>query len=198
MSVFICTFQLPREACVTCKFSVNNGIKCEYELEGARLGQKCNRYSCRSCARRVVEHDYCQVHAAMVEKDHKIPKQKSTPRVALRFRTCGWMRSSGSSVFNISPMTLYPGRSGSGWVTDLDFQEEWDRGRPWAVDDDWSHEEFVQQMRASYRNNRSMWNRLLDEPRATFRCDCMAPSCHRAWLAEILVRLGATHLGDDP
>jgi uncharacterized protein YeaO (DUF488 family) len=58
---------------------------------------------------------------------------------------------------------------------------------------------YLEEMRASYRHNRAMWDDLLARERVVLTCYCTDPDrCHRTILAAaILPRLGATYLGEE-
>lgn len=57
---------------------------------------------------------------------------------------------------------------------------------------------FLEEMRASYRQHRVAWERLLARPRVVLACACKAPErCHRTILATlILPKLGAVYMGE--
>lgn len=57
---------------------------------------------------------------------------------------------------------------------------------------------YVEEMRASYRQHRGDWERLLARSRVVLACKCAAPDrCHRTVLATlILPRLGAEYRGE--
>lgn len=56
---------------------------------------------------------------------------------------------------------------------------------------------YIEEMRASYRNSRPGWKKLLAMPEATLLCFCTNPErCHRTILARLLVKLGATYEGE--
>jgi uncharacterized protein YeaO (DUF488 family) len=58
-------------------------------------------------------------------------------------------------------------------------------------------ERYTQIMRRSYRDNRPVWDMLLQAPRVVLVCYCTDPAtCHRTVLARILVRLGASYYGE--
>lgn len=66
----------------------------------------------------------------------------------------------------------------------------------------WPHyvEQYVDEMRASYRRHATAWNQLLAMPSATLVCYCTDPErCHRTVLArDILPKLGAEYEGEAP
>ena len=56
---------------------------------------------------------------------------------------------------------------------------------------------YLGEMRESYRPERRAWDELLARESVTLVCYCVDPArCHRTLLAEILVKLGATYLGE--
>lgn len=56
---------------------------------------------------------------------------------------------------------------------------------------------YVEEMRMSYRSNRTWWEALLGLDRVTLCCYCAdAERCHRRLLAGILAKLGATDEGE--
>lgn len=58
-------------------------------------------------------------------------------------------------------------------------------------------EEYTAEMRASYREQRAAWDRLLARDEVTLVCYCTdAAHCHRTLLAEILGKLGAQVQGE--
>lgn len=62
---------------------------------------------------------------------------------------------------------------------------------------DWYAEHYLTAMRASYKAHRPAWDALLGREEATLVCFCADPAqCHRGLLAGILVRCGATYLGE--
>jgi uncharacterized protein YeaO (DUF488 family) len=111
----------------------------------------------------------------------------------------------------------YPGRSriditrGSGKAGEsVVFAPSWDllnlvlRARtPEATDADrekiWSEyqQRYTEEMRNCYRIYRDRWEALLAMPEAVLVCYCAnVERCHRGLLAEMLVKLGATYLGE--
>jgi hypothetical protein len=61
----------------------------------------------------------------------------------------------------------------------------------------WYAEHYLTAMRASYKVHRPAWDALLGREEATLVCFCADPAqCHRGLLAGILVRCGATYLGE--
>lgn len=193
MTTTVISCELKREPCATCKFSFRQFIRCEYAMGGARLGHTCGRINCKSCGKRVGERDYCGVHASIVEKELAMTGSQ-IPRTILRFKTGRFGQATGPGVYNIS----HEDHQLEG-VFDLDYQDSWDCGRPYAIP--WAgcgKDEYIHNMRLSWKNFRPQWNMMLSESTATFVCECMAAAqhCHRTWLAEILVKLGATHMGD--
>lgn len=56
---------------------------------------------------------------------------------------------------------------------------------------------YLEEMRASYRLHRLVWDKILDRPSVTLLCFCSDPSrCHRTLLAEIFVKCGAVFEGE--
>ena len=60
-------------------------------------------------------------------------------------------------------------------------------------------EDYTAEMRASYRDHRAAWDRILARDEVTLVCYCVDPlRCHRTLLAEILAKLGAVPRGERP
>jgi uncharacterized protein YeaO (DUF488 family) len=67
------------------------------------------------------------------------------------------------------------------------------------TDGDWGayEREYIAQMRTSYRLYREHWDALLAKERVVLVCYCTDHTkCHRVVLAGILVKLGATYVGE--
>jgi len=59
--------------------------------------------------------------------------------------------------------------------------------------------DYTAEMRRSFREHSAAWSALLARDEVTLVCYCSdAVHCHRAVLAEILVKLGATYHGERP
>lgn len=59
--------------------------------------------------------------------------------------------------------------------------------------------DYTAEMRRSYVEQRPAWDRLLARPEVTLVCYCTDPAhCHRTVLAGLLVKLGATSMGERP
>jgi len=57
--------------------------------------------------------------------------------------------------------------------------------------------EYLEKMRKSYKTYRAEWDWLLKREHVVLVCFCKPKDfCHRVLLAEILVKLGATYLGE--
>lgn len=60
--------------------------------------------------------------------------------------------------------------------------------------------DYLMQLRESYRQNRAQWIELLARSQVTLCCGCdlnqVAEKCHRLLLANVLVKLGASYKGE--
>lgn len=65
--------------------------------------------------------------------------------------------------------------------------------------DDWDSyvDSYIEEMRKSYRSNKTIWDTVAARDRVTFCCFCKsARHCHRTVLARLLERIGATYRGE--
>ncbi len=65
------------------------------------------------------------------------------------------------------------------------------------IGEDVYRESYIEEMRKSYRNNRSIWEEYLSRDRITLVCHCQPGEfCHRIIAAELLVKCGAIYIGE--
>ena len=56
---------------------------------------------------------------------------------------------------------------------------------------------YIEELRVSYKQQRSRWEKFLHTDQVTFACVCTQPDwCHRKLLAEVFVKLGASYAGE--
>jgi hypothetical protein len=64
--IFICANAKPRDPCTVPGCTGGAVIACQFELQGRKLGQRCGRRLCESCAQIVYGSLYCEAHARLV------------------------------------------------------------------------------------------------------------------------------------
>jgi len=105
-------------------------------------------------------------------------------------------RYKGSTRMDITAAT----KNRFGWV----FAPTWDIVRMFKADPTNLRvhktytEEYLRQMRASYKANREIWDTVLSFKEITIVCYCTTAFCHRHLLADILTKLGAVNHGERP
>ena len=125
-----------------------------------------------------------------------IPKQPAVPHVILRFATAHIDRANGPAVYEVQG-SMAPPSTDCPFTRGRPFAPSWALWKTMLADLKAGKEEYRREMLASYKHNRASWNKLLAEHRATIVCVCrQASTCHRVWLAEFLVKLGATYTGE--
>jgi len=45
--------------------------RCEFELKGKKIGQKCDKYICKKCMTIIDDKKYCRIHANIINQQKK-------------------------------------------------------------------------------------------------------------------------------